>query len=287
MQVSPLTKLAHVTERQIRHRKMEKLARCLGENIPQEIVYPSFGQVGQEADKVASFLDLYRKRPVDDSVFLNLKSPAPKENKKDWACFDEVDLNEDIERARKRMVRRSRSLGSLEGFYTAAEVLDLKSPHFLASAHQADQLLSPANQVTAAGDISPLLTPSSPDIFEDIELKVAQKQPITNATAVIVDSDAMRMNAFRKEFKRRRPPPLDLAFGPRRPVRNASLISPAPPTPSPLVSVKSPRAPYWVKPLKIAPPKTPRTLRTERRQGWGGAWNFWSIGEMMDRTKAM
>ncbi|KAJ3478752.1 hypothetical protein NLI96_g9538 [Meripilus lineatus] len=289
IQVSPLTKLARITENQIQNQKMEKLARCLGENIPQEIVYPSFGQVGQEADKVDSFLDLYRKRTVDDMEFLNLKSPAPRVNKQDWACFDEVDLVEvDAGKTRKKMLRRSRSLGSLEDFYSAVEILDLKSPHMLASAHQVDHRpspLSPAQQVTAAGDISPLLTSPIPNIFEEIDIKVARKKSIANAKATILGADAVRMAHFRRDFRRRRPPPLNLTFGPRRPVRNASMITPYPATPSPLVAVKSPRAPYWVQPFKVVP-KTPRTLRTERRQGWGGPWNFWSIGEIMDRSKA-
>lgn len=138
------------------------------------------------------------------------------------------------------------------------------------------------------------------------QARTGSDTPLESAQRSIVTSDAQRMAEFRRRFGTR---PRELRLAPLPPP-NAPLPSPpppsallkvksplpptlvvhAPPKPSGYVPLappdrhaplKSPRAPYWVKSTgHLAPPKTPRTMRSERRQGWGGVWPMGSIGQV-------
>jgi len=251
--VSPVTKL---TEAQIRSQKMEKLSRCLGETVPKELVYPSIGQVTEQAEQVGSYLELYRAgSSVDDSA-VGIKSPVPKD-----AHWENVGLGATkLQRSgSQRSLRRSRSLGD---FYSIADIQELQSHNarMAALAAGADVLVQ-----SPLGLMSPTPRPAAKD---DPVLK--RKRSIANAKAAIIGTDAKLMAQFRLGFG-----------GPALPVPETPLSSPVP---SALLAITSPRVPYWVKPTQ---PKTPRTLRTERRMGWGGAWNVGSMAEMMNQLKEM
>ncbi|KAI0828481.1 hypothetical protein BC628DRAFT_1337653 [Trametes gibbosa] len=158
---------------------------------------------------------------------------------------------------------------------------------------------------------TPFSAPSTPPahgrLLDDSPLQ--QQQSVAQAKAVILGSDAQFMDSFRRGFQirtRRR------ASGKRVPGGTTTT------TPSVVVVVspfaggaKSPKVPYWVRSASRAggsghvsaggsggvggsrrrragvsrPPPTPRTMRKERRQGWGGEWR--KMGVMVEKLREM
>ncbi|EKM52930.1 uncharacterized protein PHACADRAFT_259097 [Phanerochaete carnosa HHB-10118-sp] len=272
--------------------RVEKLTHCLASSRPAEIVYPSLDQVTAEAEHVSTFLDLYRVRGFDDAQLVKVKSPTTCDGEP-WAPFTAPDMPAQPRR-RRNTLRRSRSLGDMQsGIAITSDVVHGPAAGRVATAEK-----------THAMRLGPMR--------KDSEFFL---QPVRRRGA-IVKSDARRMAEFRRRFGTR---PARLA--PRFPAPDAPLPSPPPPSallevksplppsliapkavvvvPQPsayasLVTVKgqsplrSPQAPYWVKsPVKEGEgiPKTPRTIRSERRQGWGGAWTMGSIGQVVHKLR--
>ncbi|GJE99029.1 hypothetical protein PsYK624_152670 [Phanerochaete sordida] len=270
-----------------RHR-MEKLTACLASSMPAEIVYPSLGQVATTAAHVSTFLDLYRVRASDDAHLATVKSPTSVDAEA-WAPLA-APGTPSVPRRRRGTLRRSRSLSDIQR----------------GVALTSDAVHSPTARRAATLDGHPGGVNRAARPGSDTPLESAQR--------AIVDGDARRMAEFRRRFGAR---PARLAA--RLPPPDAPL--PSPPPPSALLSVKSPlppaliapravvvvpqasayarlvtipasslpspQAPYWVKTAKTggAVPKTPRTMRSERRQGWGGTWTMGSIGQVVHRLK--
>jgi len=262
--------------------RLETLSHCLAANAINEAVYPSLGQVGEEAKRVSTFLDLYRARARDDACLNKVKSPTSAEGGEEWAALEELTGNRPLRR--KSSLRRSRSFDDMEQFTTRL------------SAAREDALTQIAEAPT--NEIS-----SHPGSLEE-------------AKATIVNADAKRMASFRRRFGNR---PRELRLAVIAPPPSLPLPSPPPPTallkvkspmpvaiaprrlpqppsrprrlPQPVIvtapvvrraSVQSPRVPYWIK----STPKTPRTMRSERRQGWGGSWEALpGISEVVSQLK--
>lgn len=213
-----------------------------------ELVYPSIGQVADQAEKVSSYLELYRagSSSADDSVGLGQTK---------------------LQRSgSKRSLRRSRSLGD---FYSVADIREMRS-------HRAG--------VAARGVTSEVLVQSPTSLMspkadarspQDDDVAIKRKRSLANAKAAIIGTDAKLMAQFRVGFGTSVPP---------MPRARPTTPLPTSPLPSALLAVKSPRAPYWIRPTD---PKTPRTLRTERRMGWGGAWNVGSMGVMVNQLREL
>jgi len=237
---APAAVIANLTESEIARRKLSKLARYMGQTVPSELAFASFGQVGEDLDKVGSFLDLYRKGvSQDDSQLPDIKSPAARNSQ-------DLMASESTKPRRRPTLRRSRSMGD---FYDHAVVTN-------SLPYMASQAWS-----------------------EEVQSVMSPTAPVEKAKEAILGSDAQRMAEFRIGFKNR---PLELKLAPFPPPTGPL---PSPPVPSALFALQSPRAPYWVKPAVVVPPKTPRTMRTERRQGWGGEWM--SLGEMVGQLKRL
>ncbi|KAK7689638.1 hypothetical protein QCA50_007431 [Cerrena zonata] len=256
--ISPVPNLATLTDADIRKQKMEKLARCLGETGPQEMVFPSFGQVGQEVHGGPStYLDLYRQHSdaVDSGKLAGVMSPKPQDAQINWKSLDDIEQENMMSPGgkRKSVLRRSRSVGD---FYSVEEILTMNTPHVEATTQSKDRRAS-ESLLSAAPSPHPFASP----INQPIEHELKRKDSVTLAKLSILGDDAKQMASFRMSF---RPRPLDLSV--------AWIESPLSPAQPSALEVRSPRAPYWVKPVVV--PKTPRTLRTEKRQGWGGRWDF-------------
>ncbi|KAI0916490.1 hypothetical protein AcV5_002970 [Taiwanofungus camphoratus] len=263
--LSPVSSLSPITEAQVERAKFEKLdkldklARCAGDGIPLEFLYPSLGQVGAEAEKITSFLDLYRMGAQDDGELFKT-SPAKDE---------EATVIEDVtptipQRASRRVSRglamrrrRSRSVGD---FYSFADALEMSSAradfktenHYSGALHSPSYLVPPPTATSAS--VHPYANPFvSPCIIEDTQSRAAvdadtaertvkpglglvRHKSLTHAKQSILRTDAKVMAAFRSGFPTR---PLDLAPQP----------APTGPLPSPPVlhDVRSPRVPYWVR----------------------------------------
>ena len=269
--VSPVTTLS---EAQIRRQKMEKLTRCIGENVPKELMYPSFGQVTEQTSNVGSYLDLYRTGAADDTA-VGAKSPVPKD-----AHWEDVALGEaKLERSgSQRSLRKSRSVGD---FFSVEDIRELQSQNAKMAARQDAQILGAAQLVMSpTGLTSPTtVKPLAPARRTEVETEqLRRKRSIANAKASIIGADAKIMEKFRLGFGASTPvPPMpDVPFSP----------TPGSPVSSTLLAVKSPHVPvpYWVRP---SDPKTPRTRRTERRMGWGGSWYVGSMGEMVTQLKEL
>lgn len=287
--------------------RMDKLAHCLQLGAPSEIVYPSFGQVSTEAERISTFLDLYRVRAQDENTLNKVKSPATRDAE---GAF--VPLGIEPPRPRRRgTVRRSRSLDDLQhGIAITSDVLEQAGR----AATMEENFTQPAR---------------------------GRRGSLRKAQETIVQSDAERMAAFRTGFGIRPrqlaaplPPPTMPLPSPPPPSALLKVKSPPPPAPAAAVALrvrtaaavgmsfptvqplkvkvkarpsqallkpdtsgrlasdpgaghtplKSPQAPYWVKPV-MHEPKTPRTMRSERRQGWGGAWTMGPMGQVVGELK--
>lgn len=263
--ISPVPNLAALTDADIRKQKMEKLARCLGESGPQEMVFPSFGQVGQEVEGLAApapstYLDLYRQHSaaLGSGKLAGIKSPQPRDAQINWKSLDDIEPEAMVASPlgnRKSILRRSRSVGD---FYTVEEILTMNTTHVEATTStQPKDRRASESLLSATPSVHPFASP----INKPVEHELKRKDSVTLAKLSILGDDAKQMATFRSSF---RPRPLDLAV--------TWVESPLSPSQPSALEVRSPRAPYWVKPVLV--PKTPRTLRTEKRQGWGGRWDF-------------
>lgn len=272
--------------------QIDSLTKSLNAKVPSDSMYPSLGQLGEEVQKVTTFLDLYHSRARDDESLNKVKSPTSRpEGQQLWTTLDAVISIEPVAPRRKnRELRRSRSLNSM-----MKPLPEIPNDERLQTAPRDAHDITTTQPLAAA------------------PRRQGGSTRIEEAKSAIVHADAQRMAAFRKRFKNR-PPQLQLQ--PHPSTSTSSL--PSPPLPSALLKVKSPRrlppppatqlaplaaarqlpqlpvimaaaparapsmkAPYWVKKV----PKTPRTMRTERRQGWGGPWDVVGISQVVDELK--
>ena len=268
--------------------QIDILTKSLNAKVPSEMMYPSLGQVGEKVQKVSTFLDLYNLSTRDDETMNKIKSPTSKEEGAWWITLDAA--VEPLQPKRNlKALRRSRSFDIMKPL-PAIPNIDL-------GAKTDDHLAQPTGT-----------TPTTP------QKAVRRQGSLEDAKLAIVNADAKRMAEFRKRFKNR-PPQLQLSSILSPPLQHAPSL-PSPPLPSALLKVKSPlppaarhrplpqppvltgtfsqhpvivaapvprvaqvasmKAPYWVKKV----PKTPRTMRNERRQGWSGAWDLGGIEQL-------
>ncbi|KAI0083712.1 hypothetical protein BDY19DRAFT_976151 [Irpex rosettiformis] len=61
------------------HQQIDGLTRGINTKLPSDMVYPSLGQVGEEAQRVSTFLDLYQSRARDNETLSKVKSPTSRE----------------------------------------------------------------------------------------------------------------------------------------------------------------------------------------------------------------
>ncbi|KAH9943960.1 hypothetical protein B0H21DRAFT_823382 [Amylocystis lapponica] len=310
-----------ITDQKVQERKLEKLetletlARA-GSSLPQELVYPSLGQVGEKADQITSFLDFYRMGTKDD-VHVPRAPSVVQDDQSVWSEVgvpDSTPIGRRMSRSLQASRRRSRSVGD---FYSFGDALEIGSPRtYQTDKRFSRQLHSPSYIVpppSAGSPMHPFANPcASPRVTlespENMELPRRQRtESLKKAKLSIIGADAKLMADFRLGFGTR---PLDLSLA-RFPAPTGPL--PSPPVSARLQDVKSPKAPYWVKssfrprasfefvqfaqadpyatarasPSRGPPPATPRTRRFERRQGWGGRWNQGNLGGVIDQLKEL
>ncbi|KAI0666499.1 hypothetical protein C8Q78DRAFT_1083100 [Trametes maxima] len=255
----PVSPLSPIVSSDLHKRKLQSLrrlartSRAFRGNATAELAPPSLGQASQDMDNVKTYLDLY---------CMSTRQPR-----------------------RSQIVsgrRRSSSVGEPQR-QSIADVLSISSPGPRAS-YIVPLSASIAPYVIALG--SPALSPTLAFSAATDESPLQQQQSVAQAKAAILGTDAQRMENFRRGFR----------------------IHALPATPStPLrafASIKSPKAPYWVRSAYRArdsthgsirrsqsrraasrPPPTPRTMRRERRQGWGGEWKRGKMGAAVEKLK--
>ncbi|KAI0643978.1 hypothetical protein C8Q79DRAFT_927848 [Trametes meyenii] len=257
--LTPISPLSPIVSSELHKRKLQSLrrlartSRAFRGNATAEVAPPSLGQASEDMGNVKTYPDLYR---------MSTRQPR-----------------------RSALVsgrRRSCSVGEPQR-QSIADVLSVSSPDARTS-YIVPLSASLAPYVVALG--SPALSPAitSPPAMDDSPLQ--QQQSVAQAKAAILGTDAQRMESFRRGFR----------------------IHALPATPStPLrafASIKSPKAPYWVRSAyrprdsthgsirrsqsrrgASRPPPTPRTMRRERRQGWGGEWKRGKMGAAVEKLK--
>ncbi|KAH9913733.1 uncharacterized protein B0H18DRAFT_960196, partial [Fomitopsis serialis] len=303
--VAPFSPFSPITVKKVEESKveklqnLEKLAQYSAVGIPQEMIYPSFGQVEEKTEQITCFLDLYRMGTMGQSDRRGHRAP-----------------HQAAGRANSRsstgsMKRRSRSAGD---FYSVTDALALESPSFGArmnsQLHAASVLspvgtnsafLAPPEPVLSAGRASFTSALFSPSIYSQFSARSAEF-PL---------SPELRMATFRTRFGVR---PLEFAL-PVTPLPLPMGPLPSPPmSPAPPAEVRSPRVPYWVKSsyrprdsthalelvnMRYDPEgkrrsakrktvlPTPTTQRFERRMGWGGEWNQGGMANWVDSLKQL
>ncbi|CCM05319.1 uncharacterized protein FIBRA_07533 [Fibroporia radiculosa] len=275
--LSPLSPFSPITTDKLERakvqklQKLEQLAQCASVGLPRELIYPSFGQVEEKAEKVTTFLDLYKMRAEDDGDAHQTRSAFRTEDGSSGAKI----MSRPVQRESRRMSRttlmpkrRSRSVGD---FHSFADVLEIRSPRF-AIPHEprlSRQLHSPGvmappptaaslhcdvsgdarvgspsvySQASAESDAAALV-PSPPPIWPKSPMSPGRQRArsVSRAKQSIIGTDAVLMAAFRTRFGTR---PLDFGVAPF-PAPTGPL--PSPPMSPSLPDVRSPRVPYWVR----------------------------------------
>ncbi|KAI0367319.1 hypothetical protein BV20DRAFT_970739 [Pilatotrama ljubarskyi] len=273
--VSPLSpiKTPDIQEHRLQTlRRLARMSRAFRETIVEEFAMSSMGpQATSEVHNVKTYLDLYRMSMKVAARRSQMLAPPGR--------------------------RRSRSVSELQRQSVAdsASVYSTDTrASFLMPRSATSARFSRMSYVLALG--SPPVSPNVPDSpssspapTEDSPLQ--QQQSVAQAKAVILGADAQLMEAFRRRFGIRQG---SFSADPRR-------ISTHPTTPrSPFATAKSPRVPYWVrsayrsregsvrrKRAMSRLPPTPRTMRKERRQGWGGEWKRGKMGDVVEKLKEL
>ncbi|KAH9923840.1 uncharacterized protein B0H18DRAFT_955688 [Fomitopsis serialis] len=286
--VAPFSPFSPITVKKVEESKveklqnLEKLAQYSAVGIPQEMIYPSFGQVEEKTEQITCFLDLYRMGTMGQvpgrsaSLASGLHTapvPVPEVTLTSPTAAVTALLIKRRGRANSRsstgsMKRRSRSAGD---FYSVTDALALESPSFGArmnsQLHAASVLspvgtysafLAPPEPVLSAGRASFTSALFSPSIYSQISARSAEfplspelvtspvqrQRTIAKARRSILTDDAQRMATFRTRFGVR---PLEFAL-PVTPLPLPMGPLPSPPmSPAPPAEVRSPRVPYWVK----------------------------------------
>ncbi|OJT05964.1 hypothetical protein TRAPUB_3151 [Trametes pubescens] len=250
-------------------RRLARMSRAFRDTIYEELVMPSVGIVAApDVQDVNTYLDLYRK------------SICPPRRSQMLAAG----------RRRSRSVgdNQRRSVLSVSVYSASTTRTSFLLPQSAAPPRHSRSRVS---YVLAIG--SPALSPpaSASATLDDSPLQ--QQQSVAQAMAVILGSDAQVMESFRRGFAMR-------TF--RMDARRRSSVQLGTPLMSPFAAMKSPKVPYWVRSGYRArdsahasgrrrragvsrPPPTPRTMRKERRQGWGGEWGMGKMGAAVEKLK--
>lgn len=304
----------------LKKKRLENLTHCLVSSVPAEIVYPypSFEQVYAEAQGISSFLDLYQKDTEDDARLRTVKSPTSPEADHDiWAQPLESVMAPVSDLRRRRALRRSRSLSDIGELHmhatqpTAGRTSETEAVSTLTGAERVSPRsaqFSPDIPVVRLNGEEPPTTPLRAGAASDqrsapprhrrgrsLEEQGALSSSRPHRNALGVRLRALMLSPLPPPSAPLPSPPSALltikspkptvhALSSRRllhPYMYAPLKSPS----SSKTPLKSPQAPYWVG--AKAQPKTPRTVRNERRQGWGGQWNMGNVGRVVDQLKEM
>ncbi|KAI0635340.1 hypothetical protein C8Q77DRAFT_699047 [Trametes polyzona] len=251
-------------------RRLARMSRAFRDTIIEELAVPSVNVVATpEVQNVKTYLDLYRM-----SVCPPRRSQILAQGR-----------------------RRSRSVGgepqrrSVLSVYSAGARTSFVLPPSTTSTHPSERV----SYVLALGSPDspvPIATPASPSpsrLVDDSPLQ--QQQSVAQAKAVILGTDAQLMESFRRGF--------GIRVASRRRTGGSGKT---PGTPLSATMPKSPKVPYWVRSayrnresLHSAgrrrragvsrPPPTPRTMRKERRQGWGGEWRVGKMAAVVEKLK--
>ncbi|OCH91726.1 hypothetical protein OBBRIDRAFT_833952 [Obba rivulosa] len=301
--------------------ELEKLTRCLGTNIPQEM----FSSLSDHVQGITCFLDLYRMGVrADDSASRKPASARLERMPRIVRDMEGECRGRRISRDSATQKRRSRSVGD---FYVSTFVSELSDEPLtpgIRSMRRLSRQLGSALRL-AQSPVSPSVRPlRSSALFASsviaardetnvspgvpgAESSVRRTPSLSRAKQTILGTDAQLMETFRVRFGTRA---LDFSLPP--------FPAPSGPLPSPpasaLAKAKSPKVPYWVKSsfrprrskeaseflsadsealketrsqfsAKPVMPATPRTRRIERRQGWGGEWHRGGLAEMAAQLK--
>ncbi|KAI0777470.1 hypothetical protein BD413DRAFT_601862 [Trametes elegans] len=252
--MSPLSPIStpDIQEHRLRSlRRLARISRAFRDTIVEELAIPCLGEANQDIGNVKTYLDLYRM-----SVRFPSRRPQASAGRR-----RSHSVGEPQPRLSVVDVRPVYSAGPRTSFILPSSTPSTQytgSPYFLALGSPPLSSYAPRSPTT---DDSPL----------------QQQQSVAQAKAVILGADAQLMDRFRQGFAIR-----------------------APPTPgrSPRVSM-----PYWVRSAYRAresmltpgaarrrrtasrPPPTPRTIRRERRQGWGGEWRQGKLGKVVEKLR--
>ncbi|KZT71126.1 hypothetical protein DAEQUDRAFT_764060 [Daedalea quercina L-15889] len=290
--LSPISPLSPITVQKVDDSKveklqtLEKLAQYSTLGVPQEMIYPSFGQMEEQTEQITSYLDLYRmgsstshlpersaSLPVGVQPAAAVPQPIPQVTISSPTAAISALLVERRGRANSRSStgstkRRSRSVGD---FYSITDALALESPSFGArmsrQMHAASAMspvgtnsafLAPPEPVLSARRASFASTLFSPSIYS----QMSPRSPEFPLSPEQVTSPVQRQRTIAKARRSiltddaQKMASFRTRFG-VRPLEFALPVTPLPlptgPLPSPPVSpappaeVRSPRVPYWVK----------------------------------------
>ncbi|KAI0339189.1 hypothetical protein BDW22DRAFT_606307 [Trametopsis cervina] len=294
-------------------RQLDSLLSMMVYNAPKEMGYRSLGQAGDEANRVSTFADLYRAHARDDADLNKVKSPTSRDAGAGWAALhghpEAVRVSQS--KTRKAQLRRSRSLGDMQPLVVASPVAETRS-----SMEHADAPIpteEPSTPTHPLHNVAEPVHPVSGQLKSVAENMVRSEAKTMAAFSKRFKNRPPQLNLAPPS---RVLPPLPVKPVTRNTVTDPAPSLPSPPPPSALMKVKSPappvvaprrlprppvlvpsrslpppvvtmsrvpslKAPYWVKKV----PKTPRTMRTERRQGWGGSWEMAGISHVVGELK--
>ncbi|KAI0692932.1 hypothetical protein C8T65DRAFT_668931 [Cerioporus squamosus] len=289
-------------------RRLARVSRAFRDTIVEEL--PSFAQSAQHVDNVNSYLDLYR---------IATKSRCMSRDSDVYtACSVVTDPQSAYTACSVKSRRRSSSLSCVQrrslqsaGSMTPTARTSYIVPHSASVCSTADRPAhytlminvpsprTPNVQVESRSAASGVSWRMSYTLVLNLPSKRSVDLPETPA-----DEDAP-LQKQQKEARARAAiltamQPLATPLDPSLP---QSDLSPTTPLPS-AWKVRSPRVPYWVRgTYRVSAqgyvrrthsysrrsgarvPATPRTIRRERRQGWGGEWKVGKMATVVEGLK--
>lgn len=319
--LSPFSPIETTDMRQDRYyglRRLASVSRAFRETIVDEL--PSIAQTVEDADNVNTYLDLYRiatksKRLTRDSDAYTAYSPCVDPQSAYTACsLSSRRRSVSFSHMQRRSIYTARSA-------TPTARTSFIVPHSVTPSARTSFIVPYSATVCSAADrpehYSVLIDIPTPVRNAIVEPRTAASRRMSSMSYTLVlnvppkrsggfpETPADEDSPLQQQQKAARSRAAILAA--IRPLEMAELAQPdGTPSPLPTSQPKTPgaHAPYWVRSsyrvsahdyvrrthsysrrsgLRVPP--TPRTIRKERRQGWGGQWTQGKIATAVEGLK--
>ena len=290
-------------------RRLARVSRAFRDTIVEEL--PSLVQTAQQVDNVNSYLDLYRiatrsKRMSRDSDVYT-------------ACSVVTNIRSAYTACSVKSRRRSSSLSYVQrrSICTAGSVTPTARTSYIVP-HSAS-VCSTADRPARYTLMIDVPSPRTPNVLVEsrsagsrlshmsytLVLNLPSKHTV-DLPETPADEDAP-LQKQQKEARARAAilsamQPLAIPLDPELPQPDVSPTTPLPSASA--MKARTPRVPYWVRGSYrvsahgyvrrthsysrrsgVRVPPTPRTIRRERRQGWGGEWKLGKMGTVVEGLK--
>ncbi|RDX49478.1 hypothetical protein OH76DRAFT_1403715 [Lentinus brumalis] len=285
-------------------RRLARVSRAFRDTIVEEI--PSFAQSAQHVDNVNSYLDLYR--------FATKSRRMSRESDVYTACSVVTSRQSVYTACSVKSRRRSSSLSYVQrrSFQTAGSITPTARtsyvvPHSASVCSTTDRPSRYTLMINVPSPNTPNVLIESRSAASGLSWRMSYTLVLNMPTKRSVDlpetpaDEDAPLQMQQKEARARAA--ILTAMQPLDPELPQPDLSPTTPLPS-AMKARTPRVPYWVRGSyrvsahgyvrrthsysrrsNVRVSTTPRTIRRERRQGWGGEWKHGKMATVVEGLK--